>query len=76
MRCPFCRSRNDRVLDSATRERTCERRRRRLCRSCQRRFNTTESVADVLCISHGIVSQAHECPSEKRLLLPAPAGAK
>lgn len=42
MRCPFCRSENNRVVDS--RQQLSTRRRRYECNNCGKRFSTTEYV--------------------------------
>ncbi|MFM8803881.1 MAG: transcriptional regulator NrdR [Planctomycetia bacterium] len=44
MRCPFCRSDNDRVIDSRAGDDGASIRRRRECVSCRRRFTTYERV--------------------------------
>lgn len=44
MRCPFCRTDNDRVIDSRTVDDGATIRRRRECVSCRRRFTTYERV--------------------------------
>ncbi|MEX0669793.1 MAG: transcriptional regulator NrdR [Pirellulales bacterium] len=44
MRCPFCRSDNDRVIDSRSGEDGASIRRRRECLGCRRRFTTYERV--------------------------------
>jgi transcriptional repressor NrdR len=47
MRCPFCGSDNDRVVDSRTSQDGRSVRRRRECESCKKRFTTYEYVEDV-----------------------------
>jgi len=42
MRCPFCRSDNDRVIDSRSGDDGATIRRRRECLACRRRFTTYE----------------------------------
>jgi transcriptional repressor NrdR len=44
MRCPFCRTDNDRVIDSRAGDDGASIRRRRECVSCRRRFTTYERV--------------------------------
>jgi transcriptional repressor NrdR len=44
MRCPFCRSDNDRVIDSRSGDDGATIRRRRECLACHRRFTTYERV--------------------------------
>lgn len=44
MRCPFCRSDNDRVIDSRAGDDGASIRRRRECVGCRRRFTTYERV--------------------------------
>jgi len=44
MRCPFCKSDDDRVVDSRARQGGAVIRRRRECRSCRRRYTTLERV--------------------------------
>jgi len=44
MRCPFCRSDNDRVIDSRAGDDGATIRRRRECLACRRRFTTYERV--------------------------------
>ena len=46
MRCPFCGTANDRVVDTRPRKDGREIRRRRVCSSCGRRFVTVETVQD------------------------------
>ncbi len=46
MRCPFCRHRNDRVVDSRISGDGAAIRRRRMCASCKRRFTTYERVEE------------------------------
>jgi len=44
MRCPFCRSDNDRVIDSRAGDNGGSIRRRRECLACRRRFTTYERI--------------------------------
>ncbi len=44
MKCPFCQSDNDRVVDSRTSPDGASTRRRRECLSCRRRYTTYERV--------------------------------
>src|SRR5262245_41130580 len=46
MRCPFCRHRENRVVDSRMSADGSTIRRRRVCSSCKRRFTTYERVED------------------------------
>ena len=46
LRCPFCRTDNDRVVDSRSGEDGITIRRRRECLDCKRRFTTYERVED------------------------------
>lgn len=46
MRCPFCRHRNNRVVDSRMSGDGAAIRRRRICSSCKRRFTTYERVEE------------------------------
>lgn len=46
MRCPFCNSDNDKVIDSRSSEAGQVIRRRRQCNQCSRRFTTYERVED------------------------------
>ena len=48
MRCPFCSSSEDRVIDSRTSKDGREIRRRRVCEGCERRFTTYERIDDAL----------------------------
>ncbi len=48
MRCPYCASLSNRVVDSRLSKEGDEIRRRRLCDDCHRRFTTYERVADVM----------------------------
>ncbi|UCC66766.1 MAG: transcriptional repressor NrdR [Deltaproteobacteria bacterium] len=48
MRCPYCSSLRNRVIDSRLSKEGDEIRRRRLCSDCKRRFTTYEKVAQVL----------------------------
>jgi|SRR5579862_9079267 transcriptional repressor NrdR len=47
MRCPFCRSSQNRVIDSRVSGEGSTIRRRRLCTSCKRRFTTYERVEEI-----------------------------
>ena len=47
MRCPFCRSSENRVIDSRVSGDGATIRRRRMCASCNRRFTTYERVEEV-----------------------------
>ena len=47
MKCPFCRSDNDRVIDSRASEDGFAIRRRRQCLGCRRRYTTYERLEDV-----------------------------
>src|SRR5271169_3789496 len=47
MRCPFCRHRGNRVVDSRMSGDGSTIRRRRLCTSCKRRFTTYERVEEI-----------------------------
>ena len=44
MRCPFCRNRDTKVIDSRVADEGQAIRRRRACRECGRRFSTVESA--------------------------------
>src|SRR5215469_7783562 len=46
MRCPFCRHRGNRVVDSRLANDSTLIRRRRMCTSCKRRFTTYERVEE------------------------------
>src|SRR5271155_5975523 len=46
MRCPYCRTREDRVVDSRISGDGGTIRRRRMCASCERRFTTYERVEE------------------------------
>src|SRR6516165_5080051 len=46
MRCPFCRDRRNRVVDSRMSADGVTIRRRRMCFSCERRFTTYERVEE------------------------------
>jgi transcriptional repressor NrdR len=48
MRCPYCSSLRNRVIDSRLSKEGDEIRRRRLCNDCKRRFTTYERVAEAL----------------------------
>lgn len=47
MKCPFCRTDNDRVIDSRASEDGFAIRRRRECSSCHRRYTTYERLEDI-----------------------------
>jgi transcriptional repressor NrdR len=47
MRCPFCRNRGNRVIDSRISGDGAMIRRRRICAACKRRFTTYERVEEV-----------------------------
>lgn len=47
MRCPFCKSENNRVVDSRASNESSVIRRRRHCESCERRFTTYERVEEI-----------------------------
>ncbi|MBM4043066.1 MAG: transcriptional repressor NrdR [Planctomycetes bacterium] len=47
MRCPFCKSDNDKVVDSRASEGGAVIRRRRECLECQRRYTTYERVEEI-----------------------------
>ncbi|MPZ74379.1 MAG: transcriptional repressor NrdR [Nitriliruptorales bacterium] len=47
MRCPYCKTDDDRVVDSRSAEQGAAIRRRRECRSCGRRFSTYERIEAV-----------------------------
>jgi transcriptional repressor NrdR len=46
MRCPFCKSDNDRVIDSRSTSDGASIRRRRQCLNCQKRFTTYERAEE------------------------------
>ena len=46
MRCPYCNSKNTRVVDSRSTDDDMAIRRRRLCEDCDRRFSTYERYED------------------------------
>ncbi len=48
MRCPFCRSDNDRVIDSRAADDGFAIRRRRECLSCERRYTTYERLEEAV----------------------------
>lgn len=48
MRCPFCQTGEDKVIDSRTSKDGLEIRRRRECLSCDRRFTTYERIEESL----------------------------
>lgn len=50
MRCPYCHSLDNRVLDSRAVEEGSSIRRRRECEKCQKRFTTYERVEDTLLV--------------------------
>jgi transcriptional repressor NrdR len=47
MRCPYCKTNNDRVIDSRTSSDAAVIRRRRECLECGRRFTTYERIEEV-----------------------------
>ena len=47
MRCPFCQTDNDRVLDSRSSEEGYAIRRRRECMQCKRRYTTYERLEEL-----------------------------
>lgn len=47
MRCPFCRTDNDRVIDSRASQDSFSIRRRRECLGCKRRYTTYERVEEL-----------------------------
>lgn len=47
MRCPFCRSDNDRVIDSRASQDGFAIRRRRECLGCKRRYTTYERIEEI-----------------------------
>ena len=47
MRCPFCGSFDDQVIDSRPLDQAASTRRRRECNSCRRRFTTYERLEDL-----------------------------
>ncbi|MGH7917855.1 MAG: transcriptional regulator NrdR [Candidatus Binataceae bacterium] len=47
MRCPFCRDRGNRVVDSRMSSDGTTIRRRRMCAACKRRFTTYERVEEI-----------------------------
>lgn len=51
MRCPFCRSEDDKVIDSRSSEGGTVIRRRRECLACKRRFTTYERVEEAIKLS-------------------------
>ncbi|WP_232548076.1 transcriptional regulator NrdR [Propioniciclava soli] len=55
MHCPYCRFTDSRVLDSRVAEDGTSIRRRRECRSCQRRFTTLEQMQLVVVKRSGVV---------------------
>ena len=48
MRCPFCGSIKDKVIDSRSTKDDCEIRRRRECEDCGGRFTTYERIEEVM----------------------------
>ena len=48
MKCPYCASLSNRVVDSRLSKEGDETRRRRVCDDCNRRFTTYERVAEAL----------------------------
>ncbi|MEM9368435.1 MAG: transcriptional regulator NrdR [Planctomycetota bacterium] len=44
MRCPYCHTENDKVLDTRTDKSGYTVRRKRFCQSCARRFTTSEQI--------------------------------
>ncbi len=48
MRCPYCRSDNDRVIDSRGSEEGFAIRRRRECLHCKKRFTTYERIEEII----------------------------
>lgn len=47
MKCPFCQTDNDKVIDSRSGEDGFAIRRRRVCLNCDKRFTTFERVAEI-----------------------------
>ena len=47
MRCPFCKSENDKVIDSRTANEGNVIRRRRECEHCNRRYTTYERIEEI-----------------------------
>ena len=47
MKCPYCLSDNDRVIDSRTSEDAFSIRRRRQCNQCEKRFTTYERITEL-----------------------------
>ena len=47
MKCPFCRTDNDRVIDSRASDDGCAIRRRRDCSNCRRRYTTYERLEEI-----------------------------
>ncbi len=62
VRCPYCEHRDDRVVDSRTAESGSAIRRRRECRSCERRYTTYERIEEVpiLVAKRSGVSEAYD----------------
>lgn len=48
MKCPFCGSLNDKVIDSRSTKDDCEIRRRRECLDCGGRFTTYEQIEEIM----------------------------
>jgi len=48
MRCPFCKSNDDKVIDSRSSEGGTVIRRRRACQTCKRRFTTYERIEETV----------------------------
>ncbi|MBF0105560.1 MAG: transcriptional repressor NrdR [Deltaproteobacteria bacterium] len=48
MKCPFCQSLDDKVIDSRLSAEADHIKRRRECESCHRRFNTYERIEEIL----------------------------
>jgi len=48
MKCPYCRSDNDKVIDTRASEDGFAVRRRRVCQSCGRRYTTYERLEDAV----------------------------
>ena len=67
MKCPYCGSKRDRVLDSRTASRGTSVRRRRQCLKCKKRFTTYEHVER---ISHMVVKKdARREPFDREKLM-------
>ena len=76
MRCPSCRSNDDKVVDSRLAEESAAIRRRRECLACGRRFTTYERVEEASLVIRkragatepfdaGKLSQRHWIPAER-----------